>query len=116
VPLEQAQSPRVLYFVNNMAAHVCQQRSEFDRASEHLIRAADAVAKSNNSRTLPRLISTKIGIASLYSRQKNYQLALEQLDQAIQLADNNNMLDEYEVSIMFEQAGAETELENYDTA
>src|SRR5690606_12577170 len=78
--------------------------------------AADAVAKSNNSRTLPRLISTKISIASLYSRQKNYQLALEQLDQAIQLADNNNMLDEYEVSIMFEQAGAETELENYDTA
>lgn len=116
VPLEQAKSPRVLYFVNNLASYVYQQRSQFDRALEHLIYAADAVAKSDDSRTLTRLITTKTRIATLYNLQKSYDLALQQLDEALQLADSNNLLNEYEVDILFERASIETSLKNYDTA
>lgn len=116
VPLEKATSTRVLYFVNNLASYVYQQRSQFDRALEHLIYAADAIAKSDNSRTLTRLITTKTRIATLYNLQKSYDLALQQLDEAMQLADSNNLLDEYEVDIMFERASIETSRNNYDAA
>ena len=116
VPLEKATSTRVLYFVNNLASYVYQQRSQFDRALEHLIYAADAIARSDNSRTLTRLITTKTRIATLYNLQKSYDLALQQLDEAMQLADSNNLLDEYEVDIMFERASIETSRSNYDAA
>jgi len=70
IPLEKAQIPRVKYFVNNFAAYLYQQRSQFDRALEHLIYAADAVAETDDSRTLIRLLSTKLQIANLYGQQK----------------------------------------------
>lgn len=116
VPLEQAKSSRVLYFVNNLASYIYQERSQFDRALQHLIFAADAVAKSDDSRTLTRLISTKIRIAQLYIRQKSYELALQQLDEAFQIADSNQVLDDYEIDIYFERASAESWLENFDAA
>lgn len=116
IPLERTQSPRVLYFVNNLAAYIYQQRSQFDRALQHLIFAADAITKSDDGRTLTRLISTKNRIAGLYNRQKNYELALQQLEEAIQLAEQNNLLAEFEVDILFERANIQSSRRNFDLA
>ncbi|RZQ55895.1 hypothetical protein CWI82_00840 [Pseudidiomarina tainanensis] len=116
IPLEKAQIPRVKYFVNNLAAYLYQQRSQFDRALEHLIYAADAVAETDDSRTLIRLISTKLQIANLYAQQKNYALAIEQLDDAEQLATDNGLMAQLGTEIMMQRAYVESAQENFDTA
>jgi diguanylate cyclase (GGDEF)-like protein len=116
IPLEKAQIPRVKYFVNNLAAYLYQQRSQFDRALEHLIYAADAVAETDDSRTLIRLISTKLQIANLYTQQKNYDLAIEQLDDAEKLATDNDLMDQLGTEIMMQRAYVESHKDNFDTA
>lgn len=116
IPLEKAQIPRVKYFVNNFAAYLYQQRSQFDRALEHLIYAADAVAETDDSRTLIRLLSTKLQIAYLYGQQKNYELALEQLDDATRIAEENNLMKEFGASIALERAYIESNRKNFDVA
>lgn len=116
IPLEKAQIPRVKYFVNNFAAYLYQQRSQFDRALEHLIYAADAVAETDDSRTLIRLLSTKLQIANLYGQQKNYELALEQLDDATRIAEENNLMTEFGASIALERAYIESDRKNFDVA
>ena len=116
IPLEKAQIPRVKYFVNNLAAYLYQQRSQFDRALEHLIYAADAVAETDDSRTLIRLISTKLQIANLYTQQKNYDLAIEQLDDAEKLATENDLMDQLGTEIMMQRAYVESNKDNFDTA
>lgn len=116
IPLERAQIPRVKYFVNNFAAYLYQQRSQFDRALEHLIYAADAVAETDDSRTLIRLLSTKQQIANLYGQQKNYELALEQLDDATRIAEENNLMGEFGASFALERAYIESDRNNFDVA
>ncbi|RWU09522.1 GGDEF domain-containing protein [Pseudidiomarina gelatinasegens] len=116
IPLEQAQLPRVKYYVHNLAAYLYGQRSQFDRSLEHLIYAADAVAETNDGRTLIRLLSTKTQIANLYGRQKNYDLAIEQLDDAQRIAEENGLLEDFQQDFMFERAYIESQRNNYDAA
>ncbi|WP_417659293.1 diguanylate cyclase domain-containing protein [Pseudidiomarina sp.] len=116
IPLEQAQLPRVKYYVHNLAAYLYGQRSQFDRSLEHLIYAADAVAETNDGRTLIRLLSTKTQIANLYGRQKNYDLAIEQLDDAERIAEENGLLEDFQQEFMFERAYIESQRNNYDAA
>lgn len=116
IPLESAQIPRVKYFVNNFAAYLYQQRSQFDRALEHLIYAADAVAETNDSRTLIRLVSTKLQIANLYTQQKSYDLAIEQLDDAEKLANENDLMKQVGADIMLQRAYIESDRKNFDRA
>ncbi|PHR66628.1 MAG: hypothetical protein COA51_01110 [Idiomarina sp.] len=116
IPLESAQIPRVKYFVNNFAAYLYQQRSQFDRALEHLIYAADAVAETDDSRTLIRLVSTKLQIANLYTQQKSYDLAIEQLDDAEKLANENDLMKQVGADIMLQRAYIESDRKNFDRA
>ncbi|RUO59997.1 diguanylate cyclase domain-containing protein [Pseudidiomarina marina] len=116
IPLESAQIPRVKYFVNNLAAYLYQQRSQFDRALEHLIYAADAVAETDDSRTLIRLVSTKLQIANLYTQQKSYDLAIEQLDDAEKLANENDLMKQVGADIMLQRAYIESDRKNFDRA
>src|SRR5690554_3744088 len=69
IPLEQAKLPRVRYFASNIVASLYRQRSNFAQALEYYIKAADAIAETNDSRTVLRLLSTKAQISRIYAQQ-----------------------------------------------
>lgn len=108
--------PRIRYFAHSMAAFIYQHRSQFDAALEHYIHAADAISTTHDSRTLIRLLATKQQIASLYGQQKNYELALEQLDDTERLAIKNNLMDMFGHTLYLERAYVEVMRQNYDAA
>ena len=116
IPLEQAKLPRVRYFASNIVASLYRQRSNFAQALEYYIKAADAIAETNDSRTVLRLLSTKAQISRIYAQQKSYDLALQQIDEAEHIATEHGLLDEFQLHILFERAGIETERGNFDTA
>ena len=114
--IDQVQLPRIRYFVHSMVAFLYQHRSQFDQALEHYIHAADAISATQDSRTLLRLLSTKIQIASLYGQQKHHELALEQLDDAERIALEHDLMDTFGANLYLERAYVEVARQNYDVA
>ncbi|WP_318936437.1 tetratricopeptide repeat-containing diguanylate cyclase [Pseudidiomarina sp.] len=116
VPLQDATLPRVRYYIHNLVARVFSNKSQYERALEHLIQAADAVDETDDSRTHIRRIHIKLRIAELQTQLKNYEEAIRHADEALAQAESLQLADIFYGEILLQKAITETERGNYEEA
>ncbi|MGQ4277316.1 tetratricopeptide repeat-containing diguanylate cyclase [Pseudidiomarina sp. E22-M8] len=116
VPAANATLPRVRYFVHNLIASVYTQKSQTERALEHLIKASDAVNETDSARTPVRRIYLKLRIAEIYTQQTQYEQALQQLDETEEIMIAEDLEASYAPEIQFQRAYIATEQGNFDQA
>ena len=73
--VEDAISPRIRYYVNNVLGRFYKADNQFEKALEHFIAALDAVSETDNAFTLRRRAFLNYNIALVHTELKNWSQA-----------------------------------------
>ncbi|MCH8536669.1 MAG: diguanylate cyclase [Alkalimonas sp.] len=84
--LEHTKQPRIRYYAHNLIGRLYMQDNQFEMASNHLYNAYDAVNETDNDRTKLRQTFLLGQLAQLQADLKNWQLALDLAEQALESA------------------------------
>jgi diguanylate cyclase (GGDEF)-like protein len=92
VPLPKARMPRVRYYAHNLISRIYKDWNRYDDALRHLLQAQTAVSETDNERTAIRKQYLDYSISVIQAELKNWQGALNTVNQGIENSKRNDLL------------------------
>ena len=91
-PLPNARMPRVRYYTHNLISRIYKDWNRYDDALRHLLKAQTAVSETDNELTAIRKQYLDYSISVIQAELKNWQGALNTVNQGIENSKRNNLL------------------------